>query len=92
MAKIRNLKGGVWYRPVDTAAGKAGWHADITYEQFTPRRNSKGVKSTNQTIRLNWTQRLVQFGPCATELEVRAVYEPKYRELWDLANKSSGQK
>lgn len=92
MAKIRNLKGGIFRRPVDTPAGKAGWCADISYEEFTPRKNNKGNKDCRQAMNVNWTPRAKHYGPCKTESEVRAQYEPDYKKLADLANKPAEQK
>lgn len=86
MVRIRNLKGGVFYRPVDTPAGKKGWCADIYYEEFIPKRNNKGNKDNRQSMRINWTAREIHLGP-KKEKELKQMYEEKYSELSELLKK-----
>lgn len=92
MVKIRNLKDGIFYRPVDTPAGKSGWCADISYEEYTPHKNNKSSKDRRQAMQTNWTPRQKHYGPCKTESAVKVLYEPDYKKLADLLNKPADQK
>lgn len=92
MSRIRNLKGGIFYRPVDAAAGKAGWCAELFWEEFTPRKRSKGTKDRSHAMRTNWTPHEQRYGPCKTESEVAAQYNPERQRLNELLNKPADQK
>lgn len=80
--KIKNLRYGVFYRPVDTPMGKQGWCGDIFWEKFTPRRNNKNSSRDNRhVIAANWTPQELHFGPCQTESELRKIYQPEVDRL-----------
>ena len=80
--KIKNLRYGVFYRPVDTPMGKQGWCGDIFWEKFTPRRNNKNSSRDNRhVIAANWTPQALHFGPCETESELRKIYQPEVDRL-----------
>ena len=80
--KIKNLRYGVFYRPVDTPMGKQGWCGDIFWEKFTPRRNNKNSsRDSRHVIAANWTPQELHFGPCETESELRKIYQPEVDRL-----------
>lgn len=80
--RIRNLKYGIFYRPIDTKMGKQGWWGDIFYDVFTPRRNNKNSMYDNRhAIAANWTHQEVHLGPCATEAELTAKFQPAIDKL-----------
>ena len=80
--KIKNLRYGVFYRPIDTPMGKQGWCGDIFWEKFTPRRNNKNSSRDNRhAIAANWTPQELHFGPCETESELRKIYQPEVDRL-----------
>lgn len=41
--RVRNLRGGIFYRPIDTPAGPMGWCGEIFYERNTSRRRYKYI-------------------------------------------------
>lgn len=86
--KIRNLKGGIFYRPVDTPAGKAGWCGDIFYEKFTPRRNKNGKYDQRTTARTNWTWCEFHVGPNKNRTETESVYKAEFERLSAFVTKT----
>lgn len=86
MPRIRNLKGGIYRRPVDTPAGAAGWYAEITYEEFKLRRKAKGAKDNAAAKHCNWSPNRIILGPFETENEIREKYLPEFERLEKLSN------
>lgn len=83
--KIKNLRYGVFYRPVDTPMGKKGWCGDIYWEKFTPRRNNKNSSRDNRhVISANWTPQELHFGPYDTESELKKYYQPEVARLQEI--------
>ena len=91
--RIRNLKYGIFYRPIDTPAGKKGWCGDIYWEKFTPKRNCKNSNYDNRhVITANWTKQEAHFGPCKNESELKDVYLPEVERLKDIEKNPSHEK
>lgn len=83
--KIKNLRYGVFYRPINTSAGNQGWCGDIHYDEFTPHRNNKNSNRDNRhVIAANWTHREAHFGPCADKAELLKDYQPEVERLQEI--------
>jgi len=83
--KIKNLRYGIFYRPIDTPMGKQGWCGDIHYDEFTPHRNNKNSNRDNRhVIAANWTHRELHFGPCDNESELKEIYQPEVERLQEI--------
>ena len=91
--RIRNLRFGVFYRPIDTPAGKKGWCGDIYYDEFTPIRNNKNSSHDNRhAIAANWTHRELHFGPCTTESELIEQYQPMVDKMKNIETNPTHEK
>ena len=83
--KIKNLRYGVFYRPIDTPMGKQGWCGDIYWDLFAPKKNNKNSSRDNRhVIAANWEPKEKHFGPYETEKELLAIYQPEVERLREI--------